>query len=63
MERMSRDISTLGGRYPGDGGRNGSTSWNKDHMSYVNNHKRSSNIIVHDDCRRRTGSKFGVKMG
>ena len=35
--------------------------WNEDHLYYVNNHKRSNDIIGHDDCRRRTGD-FIVKV-
>jgi len=55
MEQMNRGISSSGGRYSGGGGRNRLLSWNEDRMSYVDTNKCSSDIIGHDDCRRRTG--------
>ena len=58
---MNRSISSSGGRYSGGGGRNGLTSWNEDHLSYVNNHKCSNAIIGHDGCWRRT-CDFIVKV-
>ena len=54
MERMNRGLSSSVGRYSGGGGRNGLLSWNEDHLSYIDTNKRSSNIIGHDDCWRRT---------
>ena len=53
MGRTNSSGVVLGGRYSNLGGR-GRTLWNKD-ISHVKHHKRNSNIIKHDDCRRGIG--------